>query len=132
VVTSSRPVMPRCTIHCASGLLAGLVRAAAAGPFADNVFSGAMNAENRAAFKPLGLRAGGVLKGSRCAEPRLDNAVAAHPLVDAAGNRLHLRQFGHRLIVEETTCCVVAWSPGSRIRLASKLTIFHAPWAFRT
>src|ERR1035437_3949394 len=64
-----------------------------------------MYRQQHTSFKASGLR------GRRCferfpmpAEPYVNDAVAAYPLVDAAGNRLHFRQFRHLFIVGEWLC----------------------------
>lgn len=73
-----------------------------------------MDSENRATSKLAGLAGARCFEGLRmAAEPDLNDAIAADALVDAASNRLHLGQFGHRLIVEDcdsgrgpaTMCC---------------------------
>ena len=69
---------------------------------ADNMFSNAFDTQDGASLKPLGLVRLRCLKGFPVRpEPRLHDAVPAHPLVDTAGNRLHLRQLRHGFIVED-------------------------------
>jgi hypothetical protein len=66
---------------------------------ADDVFSGAMNGQNAAPGKPLGLpRWRGFEWLGMPAEPGVHNPVAAHPFVDAAGNGFHLGQFRHSFL----------------------------------
>src|ERR1039457_5175352 len=90
---------------------------------ADDVLSRAMHGQNRAPLKPPGLsRRRSLERLAVPAEPDLDDVIAAQTLVYAAGNGFHLRKFWHRSIVEDYLC-----SPGARILLASKLTIFHTP-----
>jgi hypothetical protein len=60
-----------------------------------------MHGQKNAPLKPLALSPRRRLERFPMpAEPYLDNAVAAHPRVDAAGNGLHLRQLWHRSIVQ--------------------------------
>jgi len=66
------------------------------------VFAGAVNREDGAACKPLGLSRARRLKWLwMMVKPDLDDAIAASAFIDAASDRLHLRQFRHRLIVED-------------------------------
>lgn len=59
-----------------------------------------MNRQNLAACESFGLASGRSLEGLRlAAEPCLDNAIATYAFVNAAGDCLHLREFGHRFIV---------------------------------
>jgi hypothetical protein len=68
--------------------------------FADDVFSGAMHRNEHAAFKTLCLAGARCFEGLAVApEPRLNDAVAAHTLVDAASYGFHFGQFGHSSIV---------------------------------
>ena len=60
-----------------------------------------MHTQKNAPFKARCLLGRRRLEGlAVAAEPGGGDAVAAHPLVDAAGNGFHLRQFGHLSIVE--------------------------------
>ena len=66
------------------------------------MFAGAVNREDGAACKPLGLsRARRLKRLWMMVKPDLDDAMAASALIDAASDRLHFRQFRHRLIVED-------------------------------
>jgi len=67
---------------------------------ADDVLSSAMHSHEHAAFKTHCLAGARCFKGLGVApEPRLNDAVAAHTLVDAASYGLHFGQFGHSSIV---------------------------------
>ena len=82
----------------------------------DNVFSGAMGGEDDPPDEPRRLPDSRSLERLRkAAEPGAQNAIVAHANVDAARDRFHLRQFGHRLIVEERM-----WSSAPR-RLIEEL-----------
>ncbi len=103
---------------------------------ANDVLSRAMNGQERAAFEALGLARRRRFEGlAMPAEPGFNDAVAAQALVHSAGDRLDLRQLGHPFIVRESVsgiggCCyapVYFFLRSPRIRLASKLTTFHAP-----
>ena len=99
-----------------------------------------MDLNNRPPLQPFGLERRWRLEGFALpAEPNFHNAITAQVQVHTAGDGLDLRQFGHRSIV--CGFCLAAKvllasaylrSPGSRTRLASKLTIFHFPCALRT
>jgi hypothetical protein len=66
------------------------------------MLSRAMHAQEYAPLKARGLPVRRRLERSAmAAEPGFDDAVATHPLVDAAGNGFYLRQFGHRSILED-------------------------------
>ena len=70
--------------------------------FADNMLSGAMDSEDCAPCKAFGLASWRAFEGlAMAAEDGLDNAVAAHPLMNSAGNGLDLWQLGHWVIVRE-------------------------------
>ena len=61
-----------------------------------------MDCQQYPAFKTLGLADGRSLEWLlMVAEPDLNNAIAANPVVDATGNGLYLRQFRHLSIVGE-------------------------------
>ncbi len=76
--------------------LAGARRA----KFADNVFAGAVNGEKNPAYQAAGqFRRRSFERLMVRAEPDIDNAVPAHPLVDAAGDSLHFGELGHRSII---------------------------------
>jgi hypothetical protein len=65
------------------------------------VLAGAMDRKNGAAGKPIRLlRRRRLERLGIGAEPRLDNAIAAHAIMNAARDGFNLRQFGHRSIVE--------------------------------
>ena len=115
-----------------------------------------MNGEKDTAQKTAGEYFGRRFEGlSMGAEPNIKDLIAAHSLVDASGDGFHLWKFGHRLIIASRKgspapdanckcaaaarggtadyCVELIFSPPEvRMRLASKLTIFHLPWAFRT
>ena len=104
--------MPRCTIHCALGVGAsasvhgcrdaGGDAAICWAQFEDDVLSGAVHRQDGAACKSFDLARWRCFEGLRMAgKPGLDNAIAANALVNAASDRLHLRQFRHRFIVED-------------------------------
>ncbi len=66
------------------------------------MFAGSVNGEDFASGKSLGLPSAAGFEGLwKPAEPDLNHAIAADALVDAASDGFHLRQFGHRLIVED-------------------------------
>lgn len=67
---------------------------------ADDVFAGAMDGKEDAAYEAPDkfLRRGS--EGLRVrAEPDVEDLVAVHPLMDAAGDGFHFGEFGHRLII---------------------------------
>ncbi len=106
VVTSRRPVMPRCTIHCAAMPFCSAGRSPLAAvsdcelQFNDNMLAGAMDRENPALPQSRGLPAGRVLEGfAMRPEPRIHNPVSAHARIHAACDRFHFGQFRHRLIL---------------------------------
>ncbi len=69
---------------------------------ADNMFSGAVHGQQNPPLQAGSLRLGLRFEGLRVRpEPNLNDAVSVQALVDATGNRLHLRQFWHRSIVED-------------------------------
>ena len=73
------------------------------------MFAGAVYGENRAAYKLFRLAGARRFEGLRkAAKPNFNDAIAADTLVDAASDRLYLRQFRHRLIVED---CVESSGP---------------------
>ena len=68
----------------------------------DDMFPGAVYCQYRAASKTNGLPQGRRLEGLRmAAEPSLDDAIATHAFMNAAGDRLHFWEFRHRFIVED-------------------------------
>ena len=88
--TSSRPVMPRCTIHCRP------VRTLAVRQIEDNVFAHTMDAVDAPAGQLLRHELRRRLEGLRLfAEPGGFDAVPAQALIDPAGDGFNLRQFRH-------------------------------------
>jgi len=70
--------------------------------FEYDVFAGAMDREDGAAGKSTCLSRTWCLEGLRMTvKPDLNDAIAFDAFVDAAGDRLYLGQFRHRLIVED-------------------------------
>lgn len=62
----------------------------------NDMFAGAMDGENNAAFEALGLPGGRGLEGfAMGAEPCGGDPVAAHTLIDAAGDGFYFRELGH-------------------------------------
>ena len=67
---------------------------------ADNVLTGAMDGEKDAAGKSAGDFFRRSFEGLRMGtEPDFENAVAADPLMDTAGDGFHFRELGHRSII---------------------------------
>jgi hypothetical protein len=67
----------------------------------NNVLAGAMDGKDGAISEPAGLLRRRRLKRLRIrTEPRFDDAIAAHAIVNTARDGFHFGQFGHRLIVE--------------------------------
>jgi hypothetical protein len=61
-----------------------------------------MNCQEHAAFKAFCLAGAGRFEGLTVAgEPYVNDLIAAHPFIDAPGDRFHLRQLRHFLIVGE-------------------------------
>ena len=91
------------------GLLATAPRFLAA-QFADDMFPGAMDGEEVAAFQALRLTGGGGFEESAMAgKPDIGDAMAAHTLVDAAGYGFDFGQFGHFFIVGGGTPLPPVW-----------------------
>jgi hypothetical protein len=67
---------------------------------ADDVFAGTMDGEKDASSQSSGDFFGRGFERLRMgAEPDLEDAVAADPLVDTAGDGFHFRELGHRSII---------------------------------
>ena len=63
-----------------------------------------MHGQKDAAFQALGLAGGRSFERlAMGAEPNSENAVAADPLIDTAGDRFHLRKLGHGPYCRRTT-----------------------------
>ena len=68
--------------------------------FEDDVLSGAMDIQDSTALELASLAGGGRFERfAMGGKPGFDNAVPANPGVDTAGDRFHLGQFGHDLIL---------------------------------
>jgi hypothetical protein len=66
------------------------------------MLSEAMHTQEGTPLEPRSLPARRRFEGFMMpAEPDLDDAIATHPLVDAASNGFHLGKFRHRSIVED-------------------------------
>lgn len=116
--------------------------------FADDVLAGAVNGEETTAEETASLLIGWGLERFRMGtEPGVEDAKTANPPINSAGHGFHLGKLGHRSIIagerapvserrserlrgycRESGRMPRAW----RMRLASKLTIFHLPRGLRT
>ncbi len=120
---SLRPVWARGGVAWKSGCNAGRIQGRS--QLAHDMLAAAMDSQHGASQKASGLPRWRSLEWLAVrAEPNLEDAVAAHPLMNAAGNGFHLGEFGHRIIVED--CAQGAPAAGSPLRqLTGRNLRFH-------